>query len=155
MALLTSTSDIGLFYSVDPITHQLTVDFRLTPSSDLLLVTGVERVKQDVLRWLLTPQGSTLDPDYGNPFLTLWRSPMEADVSLYEAMIEQAEADFIARQSHAAAQGFIDDTSLIDRFDDTHVDLAVPGLVVVSFTVVTRSGDAARTVAPFSLTVGA
>lgn len=155
MALTAPIADWALVYSVDPATGQLVVDMGLTAARDLQLVVGIQRLQQDVLRWLLTPQGTDFDPGFGNPLFGVLGSPTMADPSEYEAMVEQAQVDFIQRQALAAAQGYLDDTEMVAAFTDVHVDLSVPGSVSVSFTIQTRAGQSARLLAPFQISIAA
>jgi hypothetical protein len=158
----TSTGDLKLLFGINA-QGTLTVDFARTPNGDLALVTGLPKLVQEIIRWLLSPIGSNpLQPTWGNPLFGLLGQP-SGGTDIMRAMVEQAEASFIALQASAAAQGFLALDEQVDHFENLHIALGgspnpngvhLPvGTAVISFTVVARSGASQNAFLPFSLTL--
>lgn len=131
----------------------VTVDLALSPSGDVQFVSGIDRLRQDVLLWLLTPQGCRpLDPTYGNPLYGLLMRPGSVDVSGYTAIVQQMQDAFVQQQQYAVAQGYLSADEQVDSFTDPVIDASSPGTVVVNFTIVAASGGSASVTLPtFSL----
>lgn len=151
--LTTPTADFSFSYgrqTIDgaPVT---VVDMDLDPSGDVALVTGAERLVQDIVRWLMCPQGSyPFDPTYGNPLWAQVGRPATATTNDYLAMITHAEAAFLLGQARDAAAGYLSLDEQIATIKDQKVTRPTPNTVTVSFTVVTKAGTALPVILPFS-----
>lgn len=164
MALATPnpTADIKLVFSQLP-DGRLGVDYALTPSGDLAFVTGINRLVQEVTRWLLTPRGNNpFDPTYGNALFSLMGRPANQDTSAFIAMVDQTQADLVSRQSTEAASGFLALDEQIDHFENVTAQLQTGqggglqlGSVLLGFTVISKGGASKTLIVPFTLTVAA
>jgi|GEM_PF-2670825 len=158
-SLTTPTADLKLSFSLNA-DNQLVVDAPFGPSGDLQLVTGINRLIQDIVRWLLTPQGDNpLDPTYGNPLFAELGRPSGDVGSIFVSMVTQAQNYFLVRQQQMAAQGLLALDEQVQAFTDLQVTIGdgsvlTIGQVLVQFTVISRAGTTAQLVAPFSVTLG-
>lgn len=151
-AVTTPTSDIWLDYSAGS-NGEIEVDFVHDSSGDYKLASGGDRLRQDVLRWLLTPIGQNpFDPGFGNPlFGLLGRATGSAQPFL--DMLRQAQQYFIQRQSDDAAQGWLSLDEQIDHFGPPTIKNPSPGVVTLSFLIYTKSASSVSVTAPFFIGV--
>lgn len=145
-------SDLKLTFVPNPATGTIEVDLTLSPAGDLALVSGVDRLVQMIVLWLLTPQGQNpWDPGYGNPFYLQLGRPVGADhEQLYLDMLDACEQAFLASQDQAAQAGQLTADELVDHFTDQSVTATGPGSTQVSFTVVAKSGAVQGLNLPFA-----
>jgi hypothetical protein len=115
-------------------TSEIVVDFVQTNTGDLGQVTGIARLMQSILMWLLTPQGQNpFDPNYGNPFYAELGRPLnQGSQQLFLDMLNACEATFLTNQSQAAQAGQLTDDEMVDHFADNQVTLNGPGVVIVN-----------------------
>ena len=116
------TADLGFTFTVDSAGVAI-VDLQQTPAGDLLLLTGGPRLAQDVLIWLLVPQGSDqTDPPFGNPLFGLvGRAPLDNPLTVLSSMVDQAEAAFLARQVQEVALGLRTTDEQVQAFSGTRI----------------------------------
>lgn len=133
-------------------TGEVTADLTLTPQGDLALVTGIDRLVQMVILWLLTPQGQNpWDPTYGNPFYTQLGRPTGPDYAEgYLAMLAAAEEAFLTHQDQAARAGQLTPDELVDHFSDETVRVTGAGQLTLSFSIHARSGVGTAVNLPFA-----
>lgn len=138
-------------------TGEVQVDLGLTNAGDLAVVTGIDRLVQTIVLWLLTPQGQDpWDPGYGNPYyLQLGRPSTAGAEQEYHEMLDACEQAFLAGQDQAAQAGQLTADEMVDHFEDNQVSFLGPGQVVVSFTVVARSGTLRALNLPFAASLSA
>lgn len=144
-------------FTVNPVTGEIVVDLALAPNGDLNVVTGIDRLVQMVIFWLLTPQGHVpWDPRYGNPFYWQLGRPVNGDVQqTFLDMLDACEHAFLTNQDQAAQAGHLSSDEMVDSFIDNQVNVIAPGQVVVSFTIVARSGASKSLNVPFATNLAA
>ena len=151
MPLVQPIADLKMTFAANT-AGQVVVDVPLTSAGDFALVTGINRLVQDIARWLLCPSGQNpFQPQYGNPFYGQLRRPLPARQvasTSFLAMLEASEAYFLQVQATAAAQGTLSLDEQVDHFENQSVDTSVPGTTVISFVVVSKAGTQAQATVP-------
>ena len=135
------TADIGLYQSSG--TRGLIGDVLPSPAGDVVYVTGVQRLMQDIQLWILTPQGTRFtDPGYGNPLWGLIGQPM-GDLGEYGAMVDAAEQAFIASQAVDVSAGTLSLDEQVSSIQTTSISNPSPSTIAVAFIVYSRAGTQA------------
>ncbi len=139
--LRTPTADLGLAYSIDAFGTRF-VDLPLTASNDLKLVTGMDRLLQDLSKGILVAKGQdALNPDYG---FALWADvgqPFHLDPHSYVDEVVAFGDEFIAYQADAISQGFLATDEQLDHFEDVVVlPDTTTFTLVINLLVASRAG---------------
>ena len=143
-SFVTPTADLALSFTPSAIGGPLVVDFVLTPAGDLALVTGVDRLAQDVTKALYTPLGADpFNPTYGNALINEIGHPVQPTTDYYIDLLHQFEADFIAKQATDAAAGFLSLDEQADRFEELNVQILNGTLLTITLRVVAKSSASA------------
>lgn len=115
--------------------------FRYTPSGDLLSVSGVRKLNQDIWKFLQTPKGEDLwHPDYGNNLWEIIGSGGVDEVTVQSMLSSMVEAMLNLKQQEALERK-VPDIEMIDRIENIVLDFdRAAGKAIITFEVVTRRG---------------
>lgn len=150
----TPTADVQIVLGEDAYGSTV-AEFGITPAGDLAVVSDTAWLKQDVIIWYLSPAGARpLDPTHGNLLYGLLGQAAPSDPETAIDLAHQTEVDLIARHRLAANAGALSLAGQIDHIEQEQVrvggadarndPLALPpGVVQVSFIVVSRGGTTA------------
>ena len=145
-------ADFRLAFSPNLVTGEVVQDFVLTPQGDIALVTGIDRLVQMIVLWLLTPLGANpWDPTYGNPYYSQLGRIAGPDLQeTYLSILDTCQAAFLATQEQAAQAGQLTQDEMVAKFTNQQVAVVGVGQVMVSFTIVARSGASTSVNVPFA-----
>lgn len=115
--------------------------FQHTPSGDLLSVSGVQKLKQDIWKFLQTPKGEDIwNPDYGNNLWAVIGSGGIDEVTVQSMLGSMVEAMLNLKQQEALERK-VPDIEMIERIENVVLDFdKAAGKAVITFEVVTRRG---------------
>jgi hypothetical protein len=137
----TPTADLAQTYAPDTASGIVTVELGLSPDGDLGAVAGIDRLAQDVTKFLYTPVGADpMNPDYGNALWGDIGQPQVADPALYAAALDASLADFAARQEADAASGLLATDEQLDHWEQTGIALG-GGTLTIGLRLFARSGE--------------
>jgi len=120
-------------------------EFQYTPSGDLLSVSGVLKLKQDIWKFLQTPKGDDIwNPDYGNNLWKIIGSGGIDEVTVQSMLGSMVEAMLNLKQQEALERK-VPDVEMIERIENIVLDYKrEEGKVVITFDVITRRGAITR-----------
>lgn len=120
-------------------------EFELYPSGDLKTVTGVQKLKQDIWKFLQTPRGEDIfHPDYGN---NLWKIIGRGGVDevTVQSMLGSMVEAMVSLKQQEALERRVPDIEMIERIEGITLDFdRSKGKAVITFDVVTRRGAISR-----------
>jgi hypothetical protein len=145
-------ADFRLIFTPNLATGEVVQDFVLTPQGDIALVTGIDRLVQMIILWLLTPLGvNPWDTTYGNPYYSQLGRIAGPDLQeTYLAMLDTCQAAFLSTQEQAAQAGQLTQDEMVAKFSAQHISVVGVGQVMVSFTIVAQSGASTSVNVPFA-----
>ena len=120
-------------------------EFQYTPSGDLLSVSGVLKLQQDIWKFLQTPKGEDIfNPDYGN---NLWEIVGKGGVDevTVQSMLGNMVEALVNLKQQEALERRVPDVEMIERVENITLDFdRLEGKAVITFEVVTKQGAVAQ-----------
>ncbi|MCL5265216.1 MAG: DUF2634 domain-containing protein [Chloroflexi bacterium] len=145
----TSTTPESLIISADRPYRALSLDIALTSdgdidlaaNGDIRIVSGSDKLTQDIWKYLQTPPGDDMfNPNYGNAlwgFLSQAR-PSDAEVA---AALDEMTRSLAALKENESIERVIPLSEQINRIEDARIEpSSSPDTIQVSFTVVNKAG---------------
>ena len=106
-------------------TGQLQVTLLQTPDGDWAVLTGIDRLRQDVTLFLYTRVGSSAsDPTYGNALIDMIGLPLDDPSIAQDALLDSLRV-FQAKQQVDAANGWL-------ALDETAASFAIVGITLLA-----------------------
>jgi hypothetical protein len=137
----TPTTDLGMSFTTTP-DGQVVLDYRVGADGDLALVSGTDRLAQDVTKWLYTPPGADpFTPEAGNTLYADVGQPAAPDLSAYAQTIDATLTDFAARQQADLAAGTLVAESVLASWDPPALTRS-GSLLSITLRLYAQSGDA-------------
>lgn len=152
MAVAIPTTDLGLVYAQG--INGVAVDMKLTPGNDWAVLQDADKLEQDIVRWVLNRVGANpADPNWGNDVWDIAGRPGTSPQDVAAMLNQSAQAYIAQQQAYAAATGSV---STDEQLEDLTVDVLpgdVPGLLFITFGVLTRAGTSTTSIVPLFLTL--
>ncbi|MDB5057277.1 MAG: hypothetical protein JWO59_749 [Chloroflexi bacterium] len=152
MTLLTPDADFTCVVTQDPVTGQLSAGFVLAPDGDLAVVSGMDRLLQDVTLELMIATGDNpFLPDQGSDSGALVGRVIKDPTSVYVALMAQVEQKLVARHEADMTAGHRTKQAALDHIRVDNVDATSQlGAILVTYTVASASGAETQQILGFA-----